>query len=67
MSFGIVAGPGGGLIPYDPNIRNATVGFLLVLVLALYIHEYNLWMTMRAEGSPCEKLAHDQQTYARSK
>jgi hypothetical protein len=52
-----------GLIPYNPDIRFATVGSLMVLVLALYIHAYNLWMTMRAwKGSPGEKLARGQQT-----
>ena len=53
-----------GLIPYDPNIRFATVGFLTVLVIAVYIHAYNLWVTMRSwKGSPGEKLARDQQSH----
>jgi hypothetical protein len=47
-----------GLIPYNPDIRYATVGFLLVLVIAVYIHVYNLWVTMRGwRGSPGERLA----------
>ena len=49
-----------GLLPYNPNIKFAYVGFLLILVCALYIHIYNLWTTMRGwKGSPGEKLAHD--------
>jgi cbb3-type cytochrome oxidase subunit 1 len=70
MNIGVIgmAAVFSGLIPYDPNMRYATVGFLLILVLGLYIHVYNLWMTMRAwKGSPGEKLARDQQTSARSK
>jgi len=56
-----------GLIPYNPSIRYATVGFLFILALALYIHVYNLWMTMRAwKGSPGERLAQDQQTSGRN-
>lgn len=50
-----------GLIPYNPAIKYATVGFLLVLVIAVYTHVSNLWMTMRGwRGSPGEKLAHTQ-------
>lgn len=57
-----------GLIPYNLNMAPAGIGFLLVLVLALYIHVYNLWMTMRAwKGSPGEKLARGQQISARNK
>jgi cbb3-type cytochrome oxidase subunit 1 len=57
-----------GLIPYNLNMGSAGVGFLLVLVFALYIHVYNLWMTMRAwKGSPGEKLARDQQISARNR
>ena len=49
-----------GLIPYNPNIKFAYVGFLLILVCALYLHVYNLWVTMRGwKGSPGEKLARD--------
>jgi hypothetical protein len=52
-----------GLIPYNPNMKFAIIGFLLILVLALYIHVYNLWTTMRGwKGSPGEKLAHTQAT-----
>jgi len=50
-----------GLIPYNPTIRYVTVGFLLVLVIAVYVHVFNLWTTMRGwRGSPGEKLARDQ-------
>ena len=49
-----------GLIPYNPNITYLVVSSLLVLVLALYLHAYNLWRTMRGwKGSPGEKLARD--------
>ena len=47
-----------GLVPFSPNIRYLVVGSLIVLVLALYLHAYNLWQTMWAwKGSPGEKLA----------
>jgi hypothetical protein len=50
-----------GLIPYNPAIKSATAVFLLVLVIAVYIHVVNLWTTMRGwRGSPGEKLARDQ-------
>lgn len=49
-----------GLIPYNPNITYLVVSSLIVLVLALYLHAYNLWRTMRGwKGSPGEKLARD--------
>jgi len=49
-----------GLIPYNPNITYLVVSSLVVLVLALYLHAYNLWQTMRGwKGSPGEKLARD--------
>jgi hypothetical protein len=49
-----------GLIPYNPNITYLVVSCLVVLVLALYLHAYNLWRTMRGwKGSPGEKLARD--------
>lgn len=48
-----------GMLPYDPNFKYLIVGSLIVLVIALYMHAYNLWQTMRAwKGSPGEKLAH---------
>jgi cbb3-type cytochrome oxidase subunit 1 len=51
-----------GLLPYNPNIRFLVVGSLVMLVLALYMHVYNLWRTMRGwKGSPGEKLARDAQ------
>jgi len=64
MNIGVVgtATVFGGLIPYDLTLRYVTVGFLLVLLIAVYIHVYNLWMTVRGwKGSPGEKLARDQQ------
>lgn len=49
-----------GLLPYTLDVRFLVVGSLLVLVLALYIHVYNLWRTMQGwKGSPGEKLARD--------
>src|SRR5208337_2629169 len=36
-----------GLIPYNPNITYLVVSSLIVLVLTLYLHAYNLWRTMR--------------------
>ena len=48
-----------GMLPYAPDIRFLVLGSLSVLVIALYMHFYNLWRTMRAwKGSPGEKLAH---------
>jgi hypothetical protein len=64
MNIGVVgiAALFGGLLPYDPNLRYVTIGFLLVLVVAVYIHVYNLWMTTRGwRGSPGERLASEQQ------
>lgn len=47
-----------GLIPYNPNTTYLVIGSLVVLVLALYLHAYNLLRTMQAwKGSPGEKLA----------
>ena len=63
MNIGVVglATVFGGVMPYNPNIRYATVSFLLVLVLAIYIHVYNLWIMMRGwKGSPGERLARSQ-------
>lgn len=49
-----------GLFPYASSMKLVVVVFLTLLVLALYIHVYNLWTTMRSwKGSPGEKLAHD--------
>jgi hypothetical protein len=48
------------LIPYNPNVTYVVFSSLAVLLLALYIHAYNLWRTMRGwKGSPGEKLARD--------
>ena len=49
-----------GLLPYDPNVKFLVIGSLVIQVIALYMHAYNLWQTMRAwKGSPGEKLARD--------
>ncbi len=49
-----------GLLPYNLDIRFLVVGSLLVLLVALYMHVYNLWRTMQGwKGSPGEKLARD--------
>jgi len=69
MNIGVVgmATVFSGVIPYNPHIEYATIGFLLVLVIAVYIHAFNLWMTMRGwRGSPGEKLASAQQAAAKS-
>ncbi len=47
-----------GLLPYNLDIRYLVVGSLMMLVIALYMHVYNLWQTMQGwKGSPGEKLA----------
>jgi len=47
-----------GLLPYNPDIGSVVVGSLLVQVVALYLHAYNLWRTMKGwKGSPGERLA----------
>jgi len=64
MNIGVVgvASVFSGLIPYNPAIKYANIGFLFVLVIAVYIHVFNLWMTMRGwRGSPGEKLARAQE------
>jgi cbb3-type cytochrome oxidase subunit 1 len=49
-----------GLLPYTSNLTVLIVGSLLVQVVALYLHAYNLWRTMRGwKGSPGEKLAQE--------
>ena len=54
------------LLPYNPNMRFVVVGSLLTLVVALYIHVYNLWTTMRSwKGSPGEKLARNEEAATR--
>jgi cbb3-type cytochrome oxidase subunit 1 len=48
---------------YNPNMKYVFVACLLILVLALYIHVYNLWATMRSwKDSPGEKLAREAET-----
>jgi hypothetical protein len=47
-----------GLIPYNPYVTYFVISSLLILLLALYLHAYNLFQTIRAwKGSPGEKLA----------
>ena len=63
MNTGVVgmAAVFSGLIPYKSTMKYATVAFLLVLVIAVYVHVFNLWTTMRGwRGSPREKLARGQ-------
>ena len=48
-----------GMLPYGLDVKFLVLGSISLLVIALYMHFYNLWMTMRAwKGSPGEKLAH---------
>lgn len=52
-----------GLMPYSPDLRFLVVGSLLIQVVALYMHAFNLWQTMRGwKGSPGEKLARETNT-----
>jgi len=47
-----------GLLPYTENLKYVVGGSLIVQVFALYLHAYNLWLTMRGwKGSPGEALA----------
>jgi hypothetical protein len=65
MNVGVVgmATEFGGFVPYNLNMRYVTIGFLVVLVIAVYIHVYNMWVTLRGwKGSPGEKLARVQQS-----
>ena len=49
-----------GLLPYSANLQPIVIGSILVQVVALYIHAYNLWQTMSSwKGSPGEKLARE--------
>ena len=49
-----------GLLPYGPYLEPFVIGSILVQVVALYMHAYNLWQTMRSwKGSPGEKLARE--------
>jgi len=49
-----------GLLPYGPYLEPFVIGSILVQVVALYMHAYNLWQTMRGwKGSPGEKLARE--------
>jgi hypothetical protein len=52
-----------GLLPYSSSMWFLVIGSLLILVVALYLHAYNLWQTMRGwKGSPGEKLAREAKT-----
>ena len=47
-----------GLIPYTESVQLIVISSLVIQVLALYLHAYNLWMTTRGwKGSPGEALA----------
>jgi hypothetical protein len=47
-----------GLLPYTLQLGPLVIGSISVQVVALYLHAYNLWQTMRGwKGSPGEKLA----------
>jgi len=47
-----------GLLSYTENLKFIVVGSLIIQVVALYLHAYNLWLTMRGwKGSPGETLA----------
>jgi hypothetical protein len=49
-----------GLLPYSSNLELLGLGSLVVQAVALYLHAYNLWRTMRGwRGSPGEKLARE--------
>ena len=49
-----------GLLPYTSYLEPFVIGSILVQVVALYMHAYNLWQTMRGwKGSPGEKLARE--------
>ena len=49
-----------GLLSYSLNLEPLVIGSILVQVVALYMHAYNLWQTMRGwKGSPGEKLARE--------
>jgi hypothetical protein len=49
-----------GLLPYAPSTELLVGGSLLIQVVALYLHAFNLWQTMKAwKGSPGEKLARE--------
>ncbi len=49
-----------GILPFSPDTKYIATGSLLIQVIALYVHAYNMWQTMRAwKGSPGEKLARE--------
>ena len=65
MNIGVLGltGSFSGLLPYGPYLGPFVVGSILVQVVALYIHAYNLWQTMRGwKGSPGERLAREAAT-----
>jgi hypothetical protein len=60
MNVGVVtlSASSSGLVPYSESAKLVVASASVVLVLALYLHAYNLWMTMRGwKGSPGELLA----------
>jgi hypothetical protein len=60
MNLGVVAlsASFSGLLPYTASLKFIIVGSIGILVLALCLHAYNLWLTMRGwKGSPGETLA----------
>jgi len=47
-----------GLLPYTENLKFIVIGSLTIQALAIYLHAYNLWLTMQGwKGSPGETLA----------
>ncbi len=61
MNIGVIGMSVGfsGMLPYSFDSKFLVLGSLSLLVIALYLHFYNLWRTIRGwRGSPGEKLAH---------
>ena len=60
MNFGVIGltVSFSGVLPYSDGLKLLTLGAISLQVIAVYIHAYNLWMTMRGwKGSPGEALA----------
>ncbi len=52
-----------GLLPYSFDLKFFVMGSLVIQVLALYMHAYNIWQTTRGwKGSPGERLARNTTT-----
>lgn len=48
------------LLPYSTDGKYLVIASLAIQVLALYLHTFNLWRTMKGwKGSPGEKLARE--------